>query len=168
MNEIRIGRVSSVNYQLGTCRVVYHDRQDEVTREIPMLATEYNMPEVGDMVLVLHLSNGSSMGVILGCMWNSEHQPPEGKKGVFRKDLDHEGNSFMRCEEGVITLHAQRIVLDADEVTFGGGNASGGNLHMQNISVSGNVTAQEVSADGVSLREHTHNYSGGITGGANA
>ena len=35
-NEIRQGKVSAVNYATGMVRVVYHDKDDSVTREIPM------------------------------------------------------------------------------------------------------------------------------------
>ena len=55
-NEIRLGKVSSVNYAAGMVRVVYHEKDDSVTREIPMLSDEYNMPAPGDMVLVLQAS----------------------------------------------------------------------------------------------------------------
>ena len=35
-NEIRIGRVSSVNKKDGTCRVVYKDKDNAVTMELPL------------------------------------------------------------------------------------------------------------------------------------
>ena len=65
MNEIRIGKVSFVNYTAGTVRVVYPDRSDKSTAELPVFCgfgKEYQMPDVGDLVLVVHLSNDSSMG----------------------------------------------------------------------------------------------------------
>ena len=50
--DIRVGRVSAVNYEAGTISVVYEDRDGSVTKDIPMLSHEYMMPEPGDMVQV--------------------------------------------------------------------------------------------------------------------
>lgn len=49
-SEIRIGRVSSVNYETGMARVTYRDKDETVTSEFPMLTNneEYRMPEIGD------------------------------------------------------------------------------------------------------------------------
>lgn len=59
-NEIfRVGKVSSIDYAAGLVRVVYPDKDNSVTAPLPMLCTEYNMPKVGDPVMVLHLSNGT-------------------------------------------------------------------------------------------------------------
>ena len=40
-NEIRVGKISSVDYPSGTVRVVYEDQDDAVTRPIPLLSFEY-------------------------------------------------------------------------------------------------------------------------------
>ena len=44
--DIRVGRVSAVNYEAGTISVVYEDRDGSVTKDIPMLSHEYMMPEM--------------------------------------------------------------------------------------------------------------------------
>ena len=63
-NDIfRVGKVSSIDYAAGLVRVAYHDKDDSVTAPLPMLCTEYNMPQVGDPVMVLHLSNGTEAGL---------------------------------------------------------------------------------------------------------
>ena len=46
METVRFGKISSVNYEAGTVRVVYHEKDDCVTSEIPLLSSEYMMPEV--------------------------------------------------------------------------------------------------------------------------
>ena len=86
-NEIRVGKVSTVDYQPGMIRVVYHDQDDSVTRPIPTLSTEYKMPKIGDQVLVIHLSNGTEAGVILGRPWSDKNRPPESGPGLYRKEL---------------------------------------------------------------------------------
>ncbi len=88
-SEIRIGRVSSVNYETGMARVTYRDKDETVTSEFPMLTNneEYRMPEIGQQVLVAHLSNGSSRGAVIGTIWNQKNIPKESGKGLYRKDL---------------------------------------------------------------------------------
>ena len=88
-SEIRIGRVSSINYETGMTRVTYRDKDETVTSEFPMLTNneEYRMPEIGQQVLVAHLSNGSSRGAVIGTVWNQKNIPKESGKGLYRKDL---------------------------------------------------------------------------------
>lgn len=91
-SEIRVGRVSSINYETGMARVTYRDKDDSVTGEFPILTNndEYRMPQVGQDVLVAHLSNGSSRGGIIGTLWNRKHQPFEAGKNLYRKELSRE------------------------------------------------------------------------------
>lgn len=88
---LRVGKISSLNYEKGMARVVYTDRDDCVTAELPFLASydEYNLPEVDDLVWVLHMAESSSVkGLILGRYWNQKHTPPDGaKQGLRRKDF---------------------------------------------------------------------------------
>ena len=88
-SEIRVGRVSSVNYETGMARITYWDKDETVTSEFPMLNynNEYRMPEVGRDVMVAHLSNGTSRGVILGTLWNERYAPLETGAALYRKDF---------------------------------------------------------------------------------
>ena len=75
-NDIfRVGKVSSIDYAAGLVRVAYHDKDDSVTAPLPMLCTEYNMPQVGDPVMVLHLSNGTEAGLVPGRYWSGRSYP---------------------------------------------------------------------------------------------
>lgn len=73
----RVGFVSSVNAAAGTVQVTYQDRERMVTGDMPVLTFggEYDLPEVNDMVIVAHLSNDLSSGVVLGRFWNAERHP---------------------------------------------------------------------------------------------
>ena len=54
MSEVRVGYVSSIDYENGLCEVHYPDRDDTVTEMVPFLSNrEYRTPEVEDMVLGL-------------------------------------------------------------------------------------------------------------------
>ena len=103
---IRIGKVSSVDYGSGMIKVTYPDLDNSVTDDLPYLTfnDEYKMPKVGASVLVVHLSNGSAMGIVAGTYWNSSHRPPVSGKGVYRKDLAQAiGEAFLQYS-GSITV----------------------------------------------------------------
>ena len=156
---IRIGRVSSVDYSAGMMAVTYPDRDGSVTAEIPAFSftDEYKMPPIGADVLVLHLSNGQAAGIVMGRYWNKRNRPQvDGvpyalAEGVFRKELGQShGEAFISYSGGTLTIHADRIVLDAKHgVTADGITASG-----------------DVTAAGKSLSAHTHTDSQG--GGTSA
>ena len=120
-NEIRVGKISSVDYESGMVRVVYEDQDDAVTRPIPLLSFEYLMPEVDDMVLVLHLSNGTEMGVVMGRPWSEQRVPPENGKGFYRKDFHNEaGKAYLRFaeqENETMTLHVKNLIIEAENTT---------------------------------------------------
>ena len=54
--NIRLGKISSIDYAKGMARVVYHEKDDDVTRLIPLLSHEYKMPPVGSQVCLLYTS----------------------------------------------------------------------------------------------------------------
>lgn len=114
---IRKGRVSSVNYDTGMIRVTYRDRDGAVTAEMPMLNNnmEYSMPAIGQDVLVAHLSNGSSRGVVLGPIWNQENTPAEARKDLYRKDFSsRKGVAYIEYDDkkGEYRIKAANLILD--------------------------------------------------------
>lgn len=123
-NEIfRVGKVSSIDYAAGLVRVVYQDKDDSVTGPLPMLCLEYNMPQVGDFVLVLHLSNGTEAGLVLGRYWTVRNKPPEGGKGLYRKDMGRKpGEAMIRYDGSTLTIQcAKAINIEAGgDVTING------------------------------------------------
>ena len=91
MAELRIGKVSSIDYEHGMIRVVYADRDNAVTKPLPVLTfnDEYKMPKVGQYVLVGHLSNGTEAAYVMGTFWNTANEPGRSGKGVYRKEFAH-------------------------------------------------------------------------------
>ena len=105
MDTIRVGRVSAINYAAGTARVVYADRDGEVTAELPFLSDEYEMPAIGALVAVAHLSNGSAAGIILGRPWSDKHRPPESGANIYRKDLGATaGDAMIKYDGKTLTI----------------------------------------------------------------
>lgn len=103
---LRVGKISSCNYEKGLARVVYTDRDKCTTIELPFMCPfeEYYVPEVDDLVWVLHLSNGSSKGLILGRYWSKNHTPPDGvKQGVRRKDYSRkQGKCYWQYDDSEV------------------------------------------------------------------
>ena len=123
---IRIGRVSSVNYDTGMMRVVYNDKGKTVTKELPFLNynEEYTMPTIGEQVLTAHLSNGNSRGVVVGKMWNKKNRPAESGKGIYRKELSRSrGSAYIRYEDetGIYYLVAGTVkITGINDIELGG------------------------------------------------
>ena len=111
-NDTRVGKISDVDHSAGLVRVVYPDQDDAVTQMIPLLSIAftgaYTAPEVGDQVLVLHLSNGMAAGVVLGRPWSEKNRPPEGAEKLYRLDMDRTPGAAMLRYDGKareLTLH---------------------------------------------------------------
>lgn len=104
---IRIGKVSSVDNEKGMISVTYPDLDDSVTDDLPVfsMTDEYKMPPIGAEVLVLHLSNGCTAGVVMGRYWNEANMPPISGQNVFRKELGGSfGEAYIQYANGDITL----------------------------------------------------------------
>lgn len=114
MGEIRKGKVSSVDYENGMVRVTYSDKGKSVTKNFPYMNfnNEYNMPQVGQSVAVLHLSNGSSRGMVLGTYWNKRNKPPESGAGVYRKEMGAGG--YQKCAGGTYEVVAPQEKFTAE------------------------------------------------------
>lgn len=111
---IRVGYVSKINYEEGTIEVTYPDRDDAVTDPFPVLSfnDEYKMPEIGQDVLVLHLSNGSALGIVLGPYWNKDNKPAVSGKDVYRKEMAQTpGKAYAQYKDGTVELRGPAVRL---------------------------------------------------------
>lgn len=149
MSEVRVGYVSSIDYENGFCEVHYPDRDDTVTEKVPFLSNrEYRMPEVEDMVAVLHPGDSPEDAVVLGTIYNEKLKPPEGKKDVFRKEFSNkDGQAYRKFDANSkeLTDHVDgKHILEAKslEIKVGGATVT--------ISESGAVTVN--SPAGITLK----------------
>lgn len=124
-DSIRIGRISSIDYQKGTVKVVYADKDNAVTDSLPLLNMngEYKMPNINDMVLVAHLSNGVAMGIVMGTFWSKGNPPAETGKNLFRKELGRTpGEAYIRYDASTNVLKIKadtvQIVTDTGTTNF--------------------------------------------------
>ena len=106
MNDvIRIGKVSSVDYEKGMVSVYYEDRTAMVTSIMPVLGNgRYKMPKIGESILVAHLSNGTNAAVILGTVFNDANVPKMSGQNVYYEELSD--NTMISSDGTDITLKA--------------------------------------------------------------
>ena len=106
MNDvIRIGKVSSVDYEKGMISVYYEDRTAMVTSIMPVLSNgRYKMPKVGESILVAHLSNGTNAAVVLGTVFNDANVPKSSGQNVYYEELSD--NTMISSDGTDITLTA--------------------------------------------------------------
>jgi len=137
---IRIGKVSKINYEKGMIRVTYPDLDDSVTAEFPVFSftDEYKMPKIGQEVLVLHLSNGQSAGILLGKYWNKKNVPPPDYgqgKNVFNKEIDEDfGKVRITYKDKKLTLYDEAGDVETEIVSHNR------NVKVTNGDVNMNVT----------------------------
>lgn len=124
---LRIGRVTNVYPTTGKVTVMYED-QNNVSVPLPMLTMnrEYSMPAVGDMVVTLHMANGSTKGFVLGTYYGGDTQPAasSGYRKDFAKDI------YVACKDGKYLLHTKDLVIEAENITM---KCSYGEITVENL-----------------------------------
>lgn len=124
MNDaIRVGTVSSINYEKGLIQVTYADRENAVSGELPCFSHCYDMPEIGDKVVVIYMTNSNHEGFVLGKYYNEQNLPIKYGKGILHKPLQQYGSEieYQQNEDnfciksGTIVLKAKNIVLQSDD-----------------------------------------------------
>lgn len=74
-NLIRVGLVNSSNPNKGTVKVLFPDKDNIVSNDLPMLSFISHMPSVGEQVLCLFLGNGLEEGFCLGSFYSQINLP---------------------------------------------------------------------------------------------
>ncbi|MGO4890285.1 hypothetical protein ACJ2A9_21260 [Anaerobacillus sp. MEB173] len=64
-NIIKVGQVNSINMNMGTVRVLFEDRDNSISNDLPVLNSS-PMPIVGQQVVCVFLGNAIKDGFCLG------------------------------------------------------------------------------------------------------
>lgn len=173
MSEFRIGYVSSIDYENGLCEVHYPDRDDTVTEKVPFISNrEYRMPEVEDLVAVLHPGDSPEDAVVLGTIWNEKNKPAEGKKGTYRKEYSNKnGQAYRKFDADTKELTDKvkgKKILEAEslEIKVGGATVTVGKSGAVTINSQAGITIKaagtmELSASTITASAGTVNITGG-------
>jgi phage baseplate assembly protein V len=150
-NLARVGRVSSINPADATVRVVFEDRENMVSYDLPVIVRQsmrnkdYWLPDVGEQVLCMFLPSGNAQGFCLGSFYSEVDTLPVSSQN--KRHIRFEDGTSIEYDRGThtLTIQAQGPV---------------------NIVAAGNVNITgDVIANGVSLSTHVH---GGVqSGGSN-
>lgn len=173
-SSVRAGRVSKVNYGAGRMEVLFTDRGNAVTAEIPMVSNGvYKMPGVGQMVSVVCNGSDPTTGIVIGTMWNEKNQPSKSGEGIYRNDFGDGGYDEYDPGSGAATRSAKQINLEAGEgvkVVAGsttitvdaGGISIDTGLPITVTAATINVVgaAGDVNVNGISLAHHKHKDDG--------
>lgn len=92
-------------------RVYYPDR-DSTTSELALFGfhREFKLPKINDQVVVLHLPNDTSSGIILGNFWNEADIPPE--QVEYKKEF--ENGTYEMLKDGNFIIHSSQIILEGE------------------------------------------------------
>mgnify|MGYP002527226161 FL=1 len=173
MSEVRVGYVSSIDYENGLCEIHYPDRDDTVTEMVPFLSNrEYQTPEVEDMVLVLHPGDSPEDAVVMGTIWNEKIKPAEGKKGIYRKEFSNkDGQAYRKFDANAkeLTDHVDgKHILEAKslEIKVGGATVTISESGAVTVNSSAGITIKaagtlELSASTITASAGTVNITGG-------
>lgn len=115
---IRVGRVSSVNYEAGTVDVILRDEEDSVRHGLPVFSAEYQMPGINDMVVVIFQSNSGSrdQGYVVGTPFSEANRPKISGKGVYFKKLSPTAYIQYDPREDELTIAAGKVsILNGEE-----------------------------------------------------
>ena len=156
---VRVGRVSSVNTARATARVVFADRDNLVSMELPVLqgsvqgARAYLLPAVGEHVLCLFLGTGVEQGFIVGALYDRDNPPPVSGQVIY---LRVAADCFV-----LINKSTKQVVVSTSgqvSITAAGGVQIAGNVSVSgNLNVGGNVNAGGTVIDAAgNTNHHSH------------
>lgn len=138
MSLLRIGKVSSINFEKGSVVVVFEEHESIVTDSLPLLSYSYDMPEVGDLVACVFLDKDYQRGICLGKYYNQTNLPIKKGNSIWYKSLMDEGDIQYNSKTKTLTIRAENINVEG-HVTING------NLTVRgDITASGNVTGSNI------------------------
>lgn len=131
----KVARVSQVNLAQGSIKAVIVE-DGTVTNWLPLMSSSYDMPDVGDLVMVDFEGGDFSGGLCLGRYYNAENAPPVADAGVYFKQIG--GDVVIKYTTASKTLE---VFADTVRVT--------GNVEITgDLKVSGKITAPTIVQEG--------------------
>lgn len=131
----KVARVSQVNLAQGTVRAVIVE-DGTVTNWLPLTSSSYEIPAVGDLVMVDFEDGDFSGGLCLGRYFNSENPPAVEEAGVYFKKIG--SDVVIKYTEATKTLEvfAETIKINGNVEVTG------------DLKVSGEITAPTITQGG--------------------
>lgn len=86
-NLIRVGKINSVNAAAGTVDILFEDKDNQIISDLPLMASEYDIPKIGQQALCLFLGNDIEQGFCLKTFYSDVHHPPVANEKIYRKQF---------------------------------------------------------------------------------
>lgn len=131
----KVARVSQVNIAKGALKAVIVE-DGTVTNWVPLTSASYDIPDVGDLVMVSFDDGELSSGLCLGRYFSAENPPAVAEAGVYFKKIG--ADVVIRYSTATKTLE-----IFADTIKVTGNIEVTGNLH-----VSGSITGKTITQGG--------------------
>lgn len=125
---IRIGKISSVNPSNCTARVIFDDKDNMVSHNLPVRQNntkknrDYYLPDINETVLCVFLPNGDQEGYILGSYYGDLDTPPvdsTAKRGTKFSDgtsifYDRDNHHMDINIEGILDCKIKNVEVKVD------------------------------------------------------
>lgn len=180
-NIVRLGTVHSVDYAKARCRVALGGI---ITTDLPWLTVRagtdvtWDAPTVGEQCLVVAPSGELAGGVVMMGIYSTAHISPSNAPNV--KTRHFEDGAVISYDTNAHSLMAilpsggTAIITATGGITLNGDTTINGNVSVsKNVKVSGNhsvsgamsatgniSSSDDVTANGISLRQHKHQEQG--------
>lgn len=164
-NIVRVGVVSSVSDAAGSARVVFDDRDNTVSFDLPVMQRQslqnkdYAMVDVGEQVVCVFLPSGIEQGFILGSMYSSKEARPASSRDVRRVQFSDgtaieynrathvltasvQGNVVVTASGNITATTSGQVVVTAPNITLNGSVLINGPLSQGTGGAGGAATIQ--------------------------
>ena len=132
-NLIRVGKINAVNAVDGTVDVLFEDRDNQVMSDLPLMAFEYDIPEIGQQALCLFLGNDIERGFCLKTFYSDVHLPPVSDKNIYRKQFDDGTFIEYKKDSSELLIQASKPVTIKGNFNVQGNIAATGTVRGSNI-----------------------------------
>lgn len=156
MENIKIGIVSDVNYERAAVKVAFEDRDNKVSRELPVIFPfvsknkAYALPEINEQVLCVFLNK--EYGFCIGSFYDANNTP-DGKKEIhkiqFGDKLKIEYNSVSNTLDitGAGTVNIGGTVNISGDFDAGKMQITGGKIVIKtDVKISGNLEVGDITS----------------------
>jgi phage baseplate assembly protein V len=141
-NLIRVGRVSSINPEKATVRVLFEDKDNLVSYDLPVIVPQtmknkdYYMPDIGEQVLCIFLPNGIQEGFCLGSFYSEKDKPAENNPNIRGVTFEDGSKITFNRKTKTLEVYAKGVV----NIKAAGGVNITGDLHVDgNIDATGSI-----------------------------
>lgn len=119
---IMVGEVSAIYPEKARARVIFQDRDNKTSKELPIVYMRahdikvYAMPCVGEQVLCTFLGNGLEEGFIVGSYYNDQIEPP--RKEAHLKVIEFSTGDYIEYDghKKLFTIHGDVHITGTVEI----------------------------------------------------